>query len=180
MAGSGKTILSKWLHSLGLPMVRFGDVVINEVLRRGLEVTSLNEQSVREELRHKGGMDVCAKLSLPGIYEQLRTQRPVIVDGLYSFSEYKTLRAEFGDGMLVVAVFTSRDLRYARLTSRAERPLTVHEAKARDYAEIENIEKGGPIALADHTLLNNGSKDDLIGHAQDLFTPVLENLGSLK
>ena len=34
------------------------------------------------------------------------------------------------------------------------RPFTIKEAKARDYAEIENLEKGGPIAMADYTILN--------------------------
>ena len=29
---------------------------------------------------------------------------------------------------------------------------------SRDYSEIENIEKGGPIGIADHYILNNGSK----------------------
>ena len=59
-------------------------------------------------------------------------------------------------------MFTPRALRYERLARRAERPLTMAEAVSRDYAEIENIEKGGPIALADYTIINDGTMEDLI------------------
>ena len=35
------------------------------------------------------------------------------------------------------------------------------EAKARDFAEIENIEKGGPIVMADFTIVNTGTIEEL-------------------
>jgi hypothetical protein len=35
------------------------------------------------------------------------------------------------------------------------------EFQARDYSEIENIEKGGPIAMADYLVVNEGSLKDL-------------------
>ena len=41
------------------------------------------------------------------------------------------------------------------------RSFTEKEAKARDYAEIENIEKGGPIAMADFTIVNIGTIEEL-------------------
>jgi len=64
--------------------------------------------------------------------------------------------------MKVVAIFTSRSLRYARLWQRTVRPLSTEEAEQRDFAEIENVEKAGPIAIADYTILNDGSEDDLL------------------
>jgi dephospho-CoA kinase len=64
--------------------------------------------------------------------------------------------------MVVVAVISARHLRYHRLATRLERPLTSAEAEARDYQEIEKIEKGGSIAIADYTLLNDGPAADLL------------------
>jgi len=61
-----------------------------------------------------------------------------------------------------VAVFTTRSLRYARLSQRRERPLSTEEAEQRDYAEIENVEKAGPIAIADYTIPNDGPEEDLL------------------
>jgi len=42
-----------------------------------------------------------------------------------------------------------------------ERPLTHAEAASRDRTEIENTNKGGPIAMADYTISNESSISDL-------------------
>ena len=60
-----------------------------------------------------------------------------------------------------MAIIAPRGLRHQRLAQRPERPLTPAEALDRDYAEIENVEKGGPIAIADHYIMNTGSLEDL-------------------
>ena len=39
------------------------------------------------------------------------------------------------------------------------RPFTMKEAEKRDYAEIEKLDKGGSIAMADYTLVNTKSMD---------------------
>ncbi len=61
----------------------------------------------------------------------------------------------------MVAVWASSKTRYARLTCRSNRCLTLEEAVGRDRAEIENINKGGPIAMADFTIINESSLEDL-------------------
>ena len=55
-------------------------------------------------------------------------------------------------------------IRHHRLTKRPVRPLTTSEATTRDWAEIENLEKGGPIAIADHYIMNAKDLEQL--HAQ--------------
>ncbi|MFC1942626.1 dephospho-CoA kinase, partial [Chloroflexota bacterium] len=47
------------------------------------------------------------------------------------------------------------------LTSRSIRGRTADEAASRDRAEIENLNKGGPIAMADFTILNESSLNTL-------------------
>ncbi|HEQ71726.1 MAG TPA: hypothetical protein ENN69_04490, partial [Spirochaetia bacterium] len=155
MCGSGKGVVGDYLEQQGFAKVYFGGLTIEEVKRRGLPVNEANERAVREELRKTHGMGAFATLSLPEIERHLKDGSRVLIDGLYSFSEYKILREKYGDDLLLVAVFTPRELRYERLAARQERPLTKGEAISRDYAEIENIEKGGPIALADYTLVND-------------------------
>jgi dephospho-CoA kinase len=162
MCGSGKSVAGERLENLGFSKVYFGGLTIDEVKRRGLEVNEKNERAVREELRRTHGMGAFALLSLPKIEAFLGAGKRVLIDGLYSFSEYKILKDKFGDNLLVMAIFTPRALRYARLARREERPLSMDEAVSRDYSEIENIEKGGPIALADYTIVNDGTKEELI------------------
>jgi dephospho-CoA kinase len=92
----------------------------------------------------------------------------VICDGLYSWSEYRTLKKKFGDELVVVCVYAPPKLRYERLEKRAVRPITHEESRKRDFAEIENLEKGGPIAMADYTLFNTGELDDLMAQVKSL------------
>ncbi len=47
------------------------------------------------------------------------------------------------------------------MISRSIRPLTKEEVEKRDIAEIEHLNKGGPIAIADYFADNNGEKDAL-------------------
>jgi len=162
MPGAGKTLCAKHLEKRGFYQFRFGGIVEGEVTRRGWPVTPENERIVREELRRDEGMDVMAKRALPHLKAALADNRCIVIDGLYSFSEYKTLHNELGADMAVVAIVSPRALRYQRLATRFDRPLTPEEAERRDYAEIESLEKGGPIAIADYTLLNAGEAKDLL------------------
>lgn len=178
MAGSGKSQVTQRLAEKGLPTLRFGAIIIREVLARKLPITPEHERSVREELRAAYGMDVCARLSLPQIRAMLAEHPAVIIDGMYSFSEYKTLKREFGDDMVVIAVYAPRALRYRRLAEREERPLTPAEAEERDYREIEHIEKGGPIALADELIVNDGDLELLNGRVDALFELLMHRRGA--
>ncbi len=162
MPGSGKTLCAQHLEARGFFQFRFGSIVVDEVIRRGQAVTPEHERVVREAFRAQDGMDAIAKRALPLLRDALAQHECIVIDGLYSFSEYKTLRQQLGAELIVVAIVAERQLRYARLAQRPERPLTPEEAEARDWQEIERIEKGGSIAIADFTLLNNDTPEALL------------------
>jgi dephospho-CoA kinase len=113
-------------------------------------------------------MAAIALRALPVLRAALSERPGIIIDGLYSWSEYKLLQRELDGEIVVVAVVAERALRYARLTNRAERPLTADEARQRDWQEIEQLEKGGPIAIADYTLLNDGKPETLLAELDAL------------
>lgn len=162
MPGAGKTLCAQHLEQRGYFQLRFGGLVENEVRVRGWAVNPANERIVREQLRSQHGMAAMAVLALPALQAALKSRRHVIIDGLYSFSEYRLLNERLGAPLVLVAVVAARHLRYARLAARAVRPLTPLEARQRDVQEIERLEKGGPIAMADYTLLNDGAAADLL------------------
>lgn len=161
MSGSGKSMVASYFKNMGFPIIYFGEFIIREIERRKLAITPNNEQFVREEIRRQKGMDVCAQIALPLIKLRLLEHQLVVIDGLYSFQEYKTLKSEFNDNLFILAIFTPKNIRYERLTSRQERPLTLLEAEKRDYLEIDKIEKGGPIAMADSTIINDNDRSYL-------------------
>lgn len=160
MTGAGKSEVAGLFEKSGFTRIRFGDVTDEEVKKRGLELTEENERHVRELLRQEQGMAAYARLNLPQIDAALKDS-DVVVDGLYSWEEYTFLKDYYGEKLCLVAVWASPATRYARLASRLNRPLTAEEAASRDRAEIENLNKGGPIAIADFTIINESSLEDL-------------------
>jgi dephospho-CoA kinase len=166
MAGAGKSEVARTFESKGFTSIRFGDLTDRELRRRGLARNEANERTVRETLRREYGMAAYAKLNLPAI-DEAAGRGAVVIDGLYSWEEYNCLREHYGETFKVVAVWSSPATRYDRLEKRSERPLTPEEAAGRDKAEIENINKGGPIAMADFTLRNDSTFESLRREAEN-------------
>lgn len=160
MTGAGKSEVARIFEEHGFRKVRFGDITDEELNNRGLEPNEENERSIREELREKYGMAAYAKLSLRRIDSSLKSS-DVVVDGLYSWEEYILLKKRYGEKLSVLAVSSAPATRHSRLACRAERALMLEEAASRDKSEIENINKGGPIAMADFTILNEDSLEKL-------------------
>jgi dephospho-CoA kinase len=160
MAGSGKSEVARVFERSGFKKIRFGDITDEEIRKRGLELNEENERNVRQQLRKEHGMAAYAKLNQPKIDVLLKSS-DVVVDGLYSWEEYTLLKSRYGEDFHVVAVWASPKTRYGRLSKRKVRPLTVEEAMSRDIAELENTNKGGPIAMADFTIINESSLEDL-------------------
>ena len=161
MPGAGKSEVARFFENAGYRVVRFGDATEEELLRRGLPLSEMNERLVREDLRATHGMAAYALLNIPRIDDALRSSC-VAVDGLYSWEEYLALKHQYDTQLVMVAVAASPTTRRRRLASRPRRPLTAEEVDSRDHAEIERINKGGPIAMADVTLVNEGSLEELL------------------
>jgi dephospho-CoA kinase len=162
LCGSGKTTAALMIEKLGYQYLRFGQIVIDTLQEKGLEVTPENERLIRHQLREAYGMGAFAIVNRPKISNMIQKGR-VVIDGMYSFEEYKILTEQFHDEFITLAIYAPPNVRYNRLEDRFTqtgdletrfRPLTKKEAKKRDYDEIENASKSGPIAIADWTILN--------------------------
>jgi dephospho-CoA kinase len=166
MTGAGKSEVSKVFEENGFIRIRFGDLTDEGMKKRNLEPSEENERLVRELLRQEHGMAAYAKLNLPRIEQALNPSQgegqDVVIDGLYSWEEYTYLKARYGEDLYLVAVWSSPKTRYARLSNRSSRRLTLEEATSRDRAEIEHTNKGGPIAMADFTIINESALENLM------------------
>lgn len=170
MPGAGKSSCVDHLTSKGLPKVYFGGITLDEVKKRGLSINPENEKMVREDIRIKEGKDAYADRMVAQIKELFKEHDVVVADGLYSWSEYKVFKNEFDDNAIIIALTADRSLRHKRLSTRPDRPLTDEEVTKREYAEIENIEKGGPIANADYTISNNSTPAATITHLEKVLS----------
>lgn len=184
MCGSGKSEVADYMmskHKYGF--LRFGQITLDEVKKTSKKPSEVLEKKIREGFRAKHGMAAFAILNIPK-FDQLLTKGDTIGDGMYSWEEYVVLRERYGKNLVVIAVYASPEIRYARLSNRSIkhgedknlrfRNFTPMEAAARDKAEIENLHKGGPIAMADYTIVNDGNPDNLYKKVDDLLNK-LEN-----
>lgn len=163
MPGAGKSYAVDFVKNKGVPSVYFGGITLDELKKQNQDINETNEKRMREGIRGTEGKDAYAKRIIKQIEELGRQGHDkVVVDGLYSWSEYKLFEQHFKDSVTFVAIAAPRKSRHQRLKNRPVRPLTEKEVTTRDYAEIENLEKGGPIANADYTIVNDGTPEQLI------------------
>lgn len=168
LPGSGKSeVINRLMETSGWPKVYFGDVTFDEMKRRGLEVSEANERMIREGLRAEFGSLVYAERVIEKI-KAIDGSSPVLVESLYSWEEYLQFREAFGDAFMIIAVHASPAIRYARLESRPERPLTIVEAQSRDHSQIENLHQAGPVAMANYLIVNEGTKEDLLRRIDEI------------
>lgn len=169
LPGSGKSEAIEYIEKKHkLPKVYFGEVTFDEMKKRKLDINEKNERSVREDLRKKFGQDHYCKKIIEKVLK-LPKNKNVLIESLYSWQEYTGFKKKFGNNFITLAIYASPKTRYKRLTTRKFRPLTNEKAQSRDYAQIENLSQGGPIAIADFTVINEGSKKDLENNLDKIY-----------
>lgn len=164
LVGSGKTAAVEYLTQKNYPKVYFGGIIHKAMREAGLEPGAdwEREARFRKEIREREGKDFVVRRVVSEIRDLIAAgQHRIVLDGLYTWTEYKVLRHEFPGEMSVIAIVTPKHLRKQRMAKRPKRPMTAQEIDERDWEEIENLEKGGPIAIADHFIHNDGAVETL-------------------
>lgn len=162
MSGSGKSVVVDYLTKKGYPKVYFGGMILREMEKRGIERTPDSEKEFREQIRREEGTDWVVRQVIDEVHDLISAgQKRIVLDGVYSWTEYKILKHEFPGELTFVSLVTDKNLRFHRVGMRVDRPFNTMEIQERDKSEIENLEKGGPIAMADYYLLNNDTMENL-------------------
>lgn len=178
MCGSGKSTAIDYLIEKKIPKIYFGGIIYKAMAEAGIERTEdgESEKVFREEIRKKEGKDFVVKRVVKETKDLIAAgQKRIVLDGLYSWTEYKILRKEFPTEMTVVAIVVPKALRRKRLAIRPDRPFDAQAAAERDRSEIENLEKGGPIAIADYYIDNSGT----IKEFHEKFAALCKEIGFL-
>ncbi|MGI8419775.1 MAG: AAA family ATPase [Candidatus Levyibacteriota bacterium] len=154
MPGAGKSEAAAHLDHIGIPFIRFGQLTDETVAEMGLPLTPQNEIIAREKLRADLGMAAYAIKAKPKIDKLLKEKSVIALDGLYSWEEYAFLREVYPQ-LILIHVYAEPRVRYSRLAKRKVRPVSPEQSRIRDIDEIEKLNKGGPIAIADYMIENN-------------------------
>jgi dephospho-CoA kinase len=156
MPGAGKSEAATYLQERGVPFIRFGQLTDETVTQLNLELNPQNERIAREYLREKFGMAAFAIKAKPKIDTLLKQSSVIALDGLYSWEEYSFLKEKYSQ-LILIHIFAEPNVRYRRLAERKIRPVPVEQSRNRDIMELEKLNKGGPIAIADYLVENNSS-----------------------
>jgi len=103
MHGSGKSVLSDAARTLGFYVLSMGDIVREELAKRGLESTNENIRDLSIRIRSELGSAAVAVLSLKVVD---RLHEKVLFDGLRSLDEYHYFRNNF-DRCVLVSIHAS-------------------------------------------------------------------------
>ncbi|ASJ05877.1 dephospho-CoA kinase [Thermococcus pacificus] len=162
MPGSGKSKIVKEFERRGFPSVSMGDIVREETVKRGLELTKENVAKVSIRLRQELGQNAVAKLAVEKVRALLKNSGVAVIDGVRSLDEVGTFRGAFPDERIViVAVHTPPKQRFERLRARGRHddPKTWEDFEERDWKELR-FGIGGVIAMADYMIINDGSREE--------------------
>ena len=172
MSGAGKSVITDYLEDNQWKKIYFGGITYKLMNEAGIERTEdgKSEKEFREKLRKEHGPECYAKFLEPEIRDSLKDDN-VVLDGLYSWYEYKYLIDKFPD-LKLLCVVTDKEIRYQRVAERVERAFDREAIVYRDLSEIENLFKGGPIAYADYYILNNGTKEEAIERLKKILEEV--------
>jgi dephospho-CoA kinase len=172
MPGAGKSVAVEVAKAHGLPVLRMGDLIWEEVRRRGLPVTSESVAEVAMQMRTDFGPGVWADRTV----DRLHTLNPdlAIIDGVRSEAELEVFRHRLGQDFTLVCVHASRPVRMRRLLERQREDDVKDEGEfiARDEREL-GWGIGRVIALADIMLLNEDTKPDLHTQVERLVKKAL-------
>ena len=170
MPGSGKNIARLYAERRNIPYYATGDLVREEVSRRGLAPDAENIGRVSTELRGEDGLGV-TRFALAAA---LRKPEPIVfMEGMRSWPEIQLIRRE--TEATVVAFLAPRQVRLQRILSRGRSDDSAEMFEERDMREI-SYGAAVPIALADEYLLNAGS----LKEALDAFGAMIERIASLQ
>lgn len=172
MSGTGKSVVTDYLEENNWKKLYFGGITYKLMEEAGIVRTSdgKSEKEFREKLRRDHGPECYAKFLEPDIRKALE-EGNVVLDGLYSWYEYKYLIEKFPE-LKLVCVVTDKLIRYDRVSKRVDRPFDREAIEYRDISEIENLAKGGPIAYADYYILNNGSVEEEVKRLKEILEEV--------
>ncbi len=167
MPASGKSEAASVLRRKGITVINMGDIIREEVVRRGLEPSDVNTGGVGTELREKEGRDAVAKRCVPRIKDA--SEDFIGIDGVRSVPEVECFKEAFGDDFTLVSVDSPLDVRFERVLARkrSDDMKDISELKVRDEREL-SWGMGEAMEVSDIVIENNGTLKEFRGKISSL------------
>lgn len=155
MPGSGKSVFDSIAKELGFTIIIMGDIIREEVNRRGLALSPNNIGKIMMEIRKEEGDAVVAKRCILKIKES--KNRKIVIDGVRSLVEVEEFKRNFPEFELVY-IQSSPEIRFQRITNRRRSDDSQSKSAflERDNREFK-VGIGSALAIANHIITNEGT-----------------------
>ena len=167
---SGKSTLVGWFSDKGLRSVSCSDSIRAWLREQGVDTTREALIEGGRELRRRGGAGVLAEMLL-----EILDGEDAVVDSIRTPAEVEALRSR-GDFFLI-EVRADEEARWQRMNARgrAGDPLEKETFLSQEAAEAKSDDEAGQAldataALADITILNDGTIEDLEDQLESVWT----------
>ncbi len=168
---SGKGEVSLYLKEKGFEYHIYSEILIEEVKKRGFDITRENLQKVGNLLREEYGDE---SILSKRILEKIKSNK-VVVDGVRNSAEIRELRKS--KDFYLIGIDTPQELRFKRLKERNREgdPNTFDEFKKLDDKEnlgLKGQEINKCLKMADFVIINDGSLEDLKKKVDDVLKDI--------
>ena len=167
---SGKSTLVSWFSERGLTSVSCSDSIRTWLMEQGIETTREALIEGGRELRRNGGAGILAEMLL-----DILDGEDAVVDSIRTPAEVEALRSR-GDFTLI-EVRADEESRWQRMTTRGRSgdPTEKEAFLSQEAAEAKSKDEAGQALdataeMADITVLNDGSIDDLEAKLEDIWS----------
>lgn len=152
LPGSGKSIVARIAKSMGISIIRMGDIIRDEASKRDADIGK-TAVKLREEYGKYVVAERCVEI-IKGLNEN--NHKNYIIEGIRSPAEVKIFRKNF-KYFKVIAIHSSPKTRFLRLKKRkrSDDSPNFHEFNKRDNREL-NFGIGDVIATANYMIVNEG------------------------
>lgn len=160
--GAGKNVVSKFLvKEYNYVQITIGDVVREELSKRGVPITRDNSDRISEEMRKKYGItywvEQCIKKIVDEKYER------AVIDGVRLPSDNELIKKSFGDDYVLFKVDADEKIRFERLKSRGRPgfPKTPEEFKKHEERQNKLFNLNETFKQAKAVIDNSTTLNDL-------------------
>ena len=175
---SGKGTVAQMFRERGYEYYSLSDRIREELTSRGLPITRQWLQDLGDELRQKFGEAVLAERTVRKI--NMSEGRKIVIDSIRHPAEARFLKGALK--ATIVGVDALADIRWRRFQERGRdtNVKTIEEFLALDARETQEpdepykIDVTGCLKLADFTITNEGTPDDLMNEVGRFFKETKE------
>jgi len=138
MPYSGKTEAVNITRKKNITVIRMGDLVWDEVEKRGLELNDENVGFIANLMRNEYGNNIWAIKTIEKI-KSFYSDKLIVIDGIRNLEEIDIFKKKITAKFIVIAIISSDELRYKRGLTRFRKDDSkdIKTIKTRDKRETK-------------------------------------------